>query len=223
MKNKGTNTAYKKIDANYLPKGYSTDQKERYYAEFYPDGQLKFYGFFIKGDETPSFYLKLPFKEQKGSCLDGKANHEYKNGLDVQSHGYFDDGKDECIEWEDWIKRCVQSIYESAQIYLEVDLKHLFTLEEARLIEKQLGSVKLGMDTRDMEDLVFERVNLVRGPFTIQSKIVNNQLRKTYRIREGYHFIVVCDEANPTIRELFLEGDGWLSETREFVKNMPHV
>ncbi len=110
-----------KIDASLLKPGYSTDQKEGFYAEFYPNGQLSHFGYYTNG-KPKGWVLTLAqgsLNAQVEIFRGGKnIVISYPQGLAVTEKRRMLEESTEEERFCHWVKSYIKQIYDDAEFGL---------------------------------------------------------------------------------------------------------
>lgn len=112
-----------KIDASLLKPGYSTDQKEGFYAEFYPNGKLSHFGCYT--NQKPKGWILAIAQDSlnaKVESLRGEKklviNYPEGLGVTVNENRHLQEKSTEEERFGHWLKTYIKKIYDDAEFAL---------------------------------------------------------------------------------------------------------
>lgn len=102
------------IDASYLGQGFSRE-KEGFYAEFYPDGQLKHFGFYEDGscERYTGLYLEHGKERGKTKYSANGFYEEYTGGAAQRFDWWSDNEEPRRLSFERWVQEWIETIYQT--------------------------------------------------------------------------------------------------------------
>ncbi|MBW4511930.1 MAG: sigma-70 family RNA polymerase sigma factor [Scytonematopsis contorta HA4267-MV1] len=112
-----------KMDASLLKPGYNTDQKEGFYAEFYPNGKLSHFGYYTNG-KAKGWILALAQDSlnAKVESLQGEKklviNYPEGFGTTVNENRHLQEKLTEEERFGHWLKSYIKKIYDDAEFPL---------------------------------------------------------------------------------------------------------
>jgi ClpX C4-type zinc finger len=132
------------IDASTLRPGYSTGNRDGFFAKFHPGGQLAHFGFYQQGSPR-GWVLSLAAGEQGGHVekttvarfhVDGGDGGNGGNGGESGEEAPDDPGERQALaeEFEEWVRTWIGRIYDEAEFRLRCSFCGKASDEVARLI-----------------------------------------------------------------------------------------
>ena len=211
----------KKIDASYLPAGYQTERKEGLYAEFYPDGQLKHFGFYMKGNcrDTWALYLKQGIPEGKVEKANGLGSTpDYilyeRGGWEMFNH-MIDHDDFNPMDWEAWVKKEIEKIRKTSVELKDFDPDNPISLEKVREFEKRLLKFKHTENYQDVDDILHFNDFL----YPISSGPMRDETIRCL-FRQDCIIIMREDCLARKLKSFELIGSGWSKEVREHIERI---
>ncbi len=218
------------INKAFIPSGYNTKKKESLYAEFYSDGRLKHYGFYIKGSSSGTWQLNLAHGRDEGQAIKLKADgsiHEgyiYKDGAEKYAYGRgLERHAPLPMPFLKFVKQWITEIWLlDRKDETESDRKNVPTDEECRHLDLNVRLLRVGMSLDDTSKLIHrtEVATYRLNPHQTIRPRDNAPLEATYTRKPGYglRYWVNLEASPPHIRDFELFGDGWSKETWEIVE-----
>lgn len=211
---------YRKIDANFLPEDYRTDEKEGLYVEFYPDGQVKHVGFYIGGNCRDNWALYLEQGKPRGRAIrengsGGAPDKEvYKDGV-VELFSAFEDEPHE-RDWATWARKWIYDIGKKAEGLTGAASDASLTTEEVEKLGKGVSGLVpgMGLDQAGRALLLYD----------LKDRLVGESSGPVQRTRTIYHFgpgrdlILHENLSDRVLTDFELAGAGWPEKVRKAVQ-----
>jgi len=219
-----------KINKSLLHPGYSRTKKEGHYAEFYPDGQLKHFGYYPNGSSIGNWLLTLAHGKEEGQAVrlnaDGSIQEGYifKDGAEKYVYGR---GLDRHVPISMPFLKFVRHWITEIRLLdrkgeTEAERKNFPTEDECRRLDLNVRKLRVGMSPQEFAELTHRngswRENL--GAHQVVKGRDNVAFESEYLGRHDYglRYWVNLEASPPHIRDFEIFGDGWSKETWEIVE-----
>lgn len=213
---------FRKIDASFLPSGYSTDKKEYFYAEFYPDGKLKFFEFYPMRSSRPTSGLYLERRTMSGKLKLSvyelyDSEYTYKNGWEDYSGPGSDHHEKKRVPWVMWVKDGINQIWELNKCDIGFDPDNPLSEDQLKIIEEGLGKIKLGMSSKEARRLIIPN-SMMKGLVGEMDRSNGEKIQVRYHLREGFDLILLKNSSHEILVGVQLEGNGWPQKARHVIE-----
>ncbi|WP_302885391.1 ClpX C4-type zinc finger protein [Kovacikia minuta] len=127
-----------KIDASILPEGYRTDRKKGLYAEFYADGQLAHFGYYIDG-QPRGWAVYLEQGQSQGRAERFERIHYRSPDVNLEQADRSDpelraEAQAESEIFREWVQHWISEIHDSAEFTLRCSFCRKTQLEVRKII-----------------------------------------------------------------------------------------
>lgn len=219
-----------KINKSMLGAGYNKTKKVGYYAEFYPDGQLKHFGYYPNGSAVGNWQLNLAHAKEEGQAVrlnaDGSTQegYIYNDGAEKYVYGR---GLERKAPVAMPFVRFVQQWITEIQLLdrrgeTEEERRNFPSSEECRQLDFKVRQLRVGMSLQEFGELTRrtgswqERLSAhqtvkSRENVAFESEFLGNHIY-------GLRYWVNLEVSSPHIRDFELYGDDWSKETWEIVE-----
>jgi hypothetical protein len=127
-----------KIDASILPEGYRTDRKQGLYAEFYADGQLAHFGYYMEGNPRGwAVYLnhgEFRGRAERSDRIEYSGNNTESDNLDCLTTDFQAEAQAESEIFREWVKHWISEICDRAEFTLRCSFCRKSQSEVRKLI-----------------------------------------------------------------------------------------